>query len=42
MVSKSTIKGFEKEDCGDCKVSKGGRPLLIQGADERYVVRKIT
>ena len=41
-VGKSTIKRFKKEDCGDCKVSKGGRPRLIQGADERYVVRKIT
>jgi transposase len=42
-VSKSTIKRFGKEDCGDCKVSKGSRPRLIQGADERYyVVRKIT
>ncbi|KAG2190499.1 hypothetical protein INT46_002598, partial [Mucor plumbeus] len=42
-VGKSTIKRFKKEDCGDCKVSKGGRSRLIQGADERYyVVHKIT
>ena len=41
-VGKSTIKRFGKEDCGDCKVSKSSRPWLIQGADERYVVRKIT
>jgi transposase len=41
-VGKSTIKRFGKEDCGDYKVSKGSRPRLIQGADERYVVRKIT
>ena len=42
-VGKSTIKRFGEEDCGDCKLSKGGRPQLIQDADERYyVVRKIT
>ncbi|KAG2204283.1 hypothetical protein INT46_004541 [Mucor plumbeus] len=41
-VGKSTVERVGKEGCGDRELSKGGRPRLIQGVDERYVVRKIT
>ncbi|KAG2190301.1 hypothetical protein INT46_011807, partial [Mucor plumbeus] len=41
-VGKSTVERVGKEGCGDRELSKGGRPRLIQDADERYMVRKIT